>query len=45
MVDYKCFECNQKVSENLLRKKIRCPYCGCKVLFKPRAVVTKVKAR
>ncbi len=45
MVEYKCFECNHKVSEDYVKKKIRCPYCGCKVLFKPRNVATKVKAR
>jgi DNA-directed RNA polymerase subunit RPC12/RpoP len=45
MVNYKCFECNKKVSMEFLRKKIRCPYCGSKMLFKPRSVATKVKAR
>ncbi|MDP6265433.1 MAG: DNA-directed RNA polymerase subunit P [Candidatus Woesearchaeota archaeon] len=45
MVEYKCFQCNKKVSQDYLRKKIRCPYCGSKMLFKPRSVPTKVKAR
>lgn len=45
MVSYKCFDCNKKVSAEYLRKKIRCPYCGSKMLFKPRQVATKVKAR
>jgi len=45
MVEYKCFECNKKVSEEYHRKKIRCPYCGSKMLFKPRSSLTKVKAR
>ncbi|OIO62912.1 DNA-directed RNA polymerase subunit P [Candidatus Woesearchaeota archaeon CG_4_10_14_0_2_um_filter_33_10] len=45
MVEYKCFNCNKKVSINYLRKKIRCPYCGSKILFKPRTTITKVKAR
>ncbi|MDP7179976.1 MAG: DNA-directed RNA polymerase subunit P [Candidatus Woesearchaeota archaeon] len=45
MVEYKCFECNKKVSQDYLRKKIRCPYCGSKMLFKPRTQVTKIKAR
>jgi DNA-directed RNA polymerase subunit RPC12/RpoP len=47
MVEYKCFNsaCNKKVSVDYLRKRIRCPYCGSKIIFKPRSVTTKVKAR
>lgn len=45
MAAYKCFNCNKKVSVDYLRKKIRCPYCGSKILFKPRQSLTKVKAR
>ncbi|MBT7903210.1 DNA-directed RNA polymerase subunit P [Candidatus Woesearchaeota archaeon] len=45
MVEYKCFNCNKKVSMDYLRKKVRCPYCGSKVLYKQRLVSTKVKAR
>jgi len=45
MVSYRCFDCNKRVSVEYLRKKIRCPYCGSKMLFKPRQVATKVKAR
>lgn len=45
MVEYKCFYCNKKVGTEYLRKKVRCPYCGSKILYKPRLVSTKVKAR
>ncbi len=45
MVEYKCFECNKKVSTDYLRKKVRCPYCGSKILFKPRKTITQIKAR
>lgn len=45
MAEYKCFDCNHKVGTEYLRKKVRCPYCGSKMLFKPRGVGTKVKAR
>ncbi len=45
MVEYKCFQCEKKVTQDYLRKKVRCPYCGSKMLFKPRLVTTKVKAR
>ncbi len=44
-MEYKCFYCDKKVSDEYLRKKIRCPYCGNKILYKPRAVSTKIKAR
>ena len=45
MVNYKCLSCNKRVSVDYLKKKVRCPYCGSKVLFKPRSVSTNVKAR
>lgn len=45
MVAYKCFLCNKDVDDTYLRKKVRCPYCGSKMLFKPRTMGTKVKAR
>jgi len=42
---YKCFDCNKKIADEYLRKKIRCPYCGSKILFKPRTNPTNVRAR
>ncbi|MCD6464039.1 DNA-directed RNA polymerase subunit P [Candidatus Woesearchaeota archaeon] len=42
---YKCFFCGKEVSEQFVRKRIRCPYCGSKVVYKPRLVSTKVLAR
>ena len=45
MVAYKCFDCNKKVSAEYIKKKIRCPYCGSKMLFKPRSTTTTIKAR
>ncbi|MBI4440321.1 DNA-directed RNA polymerase subunit P [Candidatus Woesearchaeota archaeon] len=45
MMEYKCFECNKKVSQDYVKKRVRCPYCGSKMLFKPRSVMTKIKAR
>ena len=45
MAEYKCMECGKKVGPEYLRKKVRCPYCGSKMLFKPRSISTKVKAR
>ena len=45
MVLYKCFNCNKKVGEDYLKKRVRCPYCGSKIIYKPRTTTTKVKAR
>ncbi|MBL7051212.1 DNA-directed RNA polymerase subunit P [Candidatus Woesearchaeota archaeon] len=45
MVEYKCFNCNKKIDRNLLRRRIRCPYCGSKLLFKSRSIPHKIKAR
>ncbi|MCK5107572.1 MAG: DNA-directed RNA polymerase subunit P [Nanoarchaeota archaeon] len=45
MTEYKCFDCNKKIPTNLIRRRIRCPYCGSKILFKPRTQPTKVKAQ
>ena len=45
MVSYKCLMCNKKISETMQGKRVRCPYCGSKLLFKPRTAVTKVLAR
>lgn len=44
MVAYKCLECGKKVSDSLLSRRVRCPYCGSKMLYKPRTTITKVKA-
>jgi DNA-directed RNA polymerase subunit RPC12/RpoP len=45
MTEYNCFDCNKKIPSNLIKRKTRCPYCGSKILFKPRVHGTKVKAR
>lgn len=45
MVEYKCFTCGKVVSQDYVRKRVRCPYCGGKILYKPRTVSTKVMAR
>ncbi|MBN2368129.1 DNA-directed RNA polymerase subunit P [Candidatus Woesearchaeota archaeon] len=45
MVLYKCFQCNREIDSQMLRKRVRCVYCGSKLLYKPRTTITKVKAR
>lgn len=44
MTSYKCFECGKKIKSEYVKKKVRCPYCGSKILFKERTVNTKIKA-
>lgn len=44
-VEYKCFSCNKIISDTYIRKKVRCPYCGSKIIFKGRVRENIVKAR
>jgi len=44
MVAHKCFSCEKIVKQEYIKKKVRCPYCGSKVLYKPKVVSTKVEA-
>ncbi len=44
MVEYKCFNCGKTIDSQSVKKRVRCIYCGSKILFKPRVVKTKVKA-
>jgi len=44
MARYKCFVCDKEIDTSLIRKRVRCPYCGSKILFKPRDKITYVKA-
>jgi len=41
---FKCLSCREKVTLEQMQEKIRCPYCGYRILTKARPdVVTKVK--
>ncbi len=42
---YRCFFCGKEIKDESIKKKVRCIYCGSKILFKDRSVTTKVKAR
>ncbi|MDD5331493.1 MAG: DNA-directed RNA polymerase subunit P [Candidatus Nanoarchaeia archaeon] len=42
---YKCLDCGKQVKYDYVRKKIRCPYCGSKILYKERSFKTTVIAR
>ena len=45
MVSYKCLTCDKKVALTMMGRKVRCPYCGGKMLYKQRAAGTKIVAR
>ena len=42
---YKCLNCGKEIDLKQVREKIRCPYCGYKIITKetPKTVI-KVKA-
>jgi len=44
MAMYKCFTCGKQISSKALEKRFSCPYCNSKIFYKPRRVITKVKA-
>jgi len=44
MAKYSCFQCRKPISDSLLGKRVRCPYCGSKMLYKPATRIAKVKA-
>lgn len=45
MAEYRCFSCDKIIADNHIRKKVRCIYCGSKVIFKPRTKPATVLAR
>ena len=42
---YVCFDWRKTVEAEQTKVKVRCPYCGGKVLYKDRRTVIKIKAR
>jgi len=45
-MNYTCFTCGEQVSFDEVTQRIRCPYCGAKVLFKEKSEIVKtVKAK
>lgn len=45
MATYKCFQCEKIIKQDYVKKKVRCPYCGSKIMYKPRGIKVNVKAR
>jgi len=44
MVKYVCIKCSKNVKQEYVRKRVRCPYCGSKILYKPKIIKTTVEA-
>ncbi|HZX12566.1 MAG TPA: DNA-directed RNA polymerase subunit P [Candidatus Nanoarchaeia archaeon] len=44
MVAYKCIECQKEIDHSTVKKRVRCPFCGSKILYKPRTTNTIVDA-
>ena len=42
---YRCFFCGKDIKEESIKKKVRCIYCGSKIVFKARSNPTKVIAK
>ena len=43
---YKCIKCGKSIEFEIIREKIRCPYCGYRVVSKERPkTLTRVPAK
>jgi DNA-directed RNA polymerase subunit RPC12/RpoP len=44
MAEYKCFNCDKVLNPDQMKKRVRCVYCGSKIVFKTRSSPTIVDA-
>lgn len=44
MVAYKCLECHKEVPSETVKRRVRCPHCGSKILYKPRIISATIEA-
>ncbi|MDD9953771.1 MAG: DNA-directed RNA polymerase subunit P [Candidatus Woesearchaeota archaeon] len=42
---YKCFSCNKELKEEQIKKRVRCMYCGSRIVFKSRTATVKIRAQ
>ncbi|MDD5417393.1 MAG: DNA-directed RNA polymerase subunit P [Candidatus Nanoarchaeia archaeon] len=46
MSEYKCLNCGRVIEKEDILRRVRCVYCGSKILFKEKpTIVKKLKAR
>lgn len=44
MVVYMCLECHREIPHETVKKRVRCTFCGSKILYKPRVISSTVEA-
>lgn len=44
MVNYQCMSCKKDISHEEVKRRVRCPHCGSKILFKPQTARITVEA-
>jgi len=44
MVGYMCLECQKEIKYDMVKKRVRCSYCGSKILYKPRTTSAVIDA-
>ncbi len=44
MTSYMCLDCQKEIKFELVKKRVRCPYCGSKILYKPRITSSVIEA-
>ncbi len=44
MVNYLCLDCQKEISSDLVKRRVRCPFCGSKMLYKPRVTSSTIEA-
>lgn len=42
---YRCFFCGKEIKEDQIKKRVRCLYCGSKIIYKERTAIKRVLAR
>ncbi|MBI4017575.1 MAG: DNA-directed RNA polymerase subunit P [Candidatus Aenigmarchaeota archaeon] len=42
---YKCLNCRKEVSVEDLKKRVRCPYCGYRILSKVRSAAKPARVK
>ena len=41
---YVCIKCSKPIKLEYVKKRVRCPYCGSKILYKPKVISSVVEA-
>ena len=41
---YRCFFCNKEIDPKYIKKKVQCPYCGSRIIYKERDTPLTLKA-